>query len=1325
MPQFRFDSCVAFDGLTPDIDIRKVTFEPPLDVDQAENGFGYVTVNASFVETVENNAQDTWFDDVQGQTYTRIRSLISTDVSVTKMISRVVRAVSEQRNELEGDYELIVRILNADHNFTEDEAVEAGDILGLEGIHSMTDHFHPGRTHQEYEGAVKKLAACARVLAAENIRTATAEGNFGREQSFSLTMRGRGEVSFQIGQVTAEDLFILENSMTSITSDPNLAVPKKTISDDGEEIRIANLPRIIFDKVRTETNHLSVFSFAYIDTNMLRQEFNERLENTAQKLDFTFSNVSSAIVQSDTFIPPPVSTTAEDALSPDTNNTSPQANIFQDLRGIFAASNRTLGGPDFATDTASSSGVSLAGFEDEISAMSVDVNEQIRDTLARQATVFSDLWLSRRRSDAIDLSFAFNERVFLKQSSIFPKLYDNQRFSYLLQGLGGGISRIRVYKQLVNPNLVANENSLNTTSRSSLMLGRNQEKEYISVGPRNEILINDLSDEIYFGANGEKGSLAMGLKFLTCTDYENENARNTLGATYRYGVEIDYVDPTVDMVLRMTNGLLEQAQILNDIANDLGTMPSTTPKERTDLHISTEARCNSVLDTWLPLLNDLSTLDIVQGAGEIGPYLTQLKGDDQQTVYERAEGIIRIADVFEFYGSELEIELRKAIPGIEVYPGDDSPEAANYASSAGSGAGGTARSINSIDHVFKKTVPADQQAGYDYLRYDPIATQNPGLEVVTLSDFVSRCDIETEKYYNDSIGVSGLTTTKVKYFTPAVILDPLGKALVQSSETISDYEKYIDFTAGIISYKSQKPNGIVVNNNRLGSDAEIDTEQIFIQELQNLGVSIDFNTDKNRSKDPLVGKSPFSVVALGSTKKSDSDINQEDLKDRDNILRDKRGEEQERRDGKSKSKNLQKGLSNLVGSLALSSDKSGLSDGKSNSFTKVVLDTPEREFDDLSFFPNQLKAMVNIVLSRYNQNEEEYQRYNYDFEEIRPLIGPNNQQAGLTDPMRDYSRFASYWLNYKQIKKIEILAGFGTTSSDQINIAAPSWKEIRLEDINTLPRRSVLLCRFSPLTGDLVEMLGLNAPSGLDLPTYNQYFLLTRTDEEADLRIIQEEIAQEPEPEPEQQFQPPPRFQPTPSVQMFPPAPQIQVEPEVLLEPIFPRVNIIPKIDLPQIVLPKIPRVEQVMPKVIAPRPIVPQVIAPPNAPRPTPARQFEDLIRVVNKIPDPAPRVRQNNLERIQSRPGQFAPQLPRKGQSLPNQGRNTQRSPQRQRQPQQQARPRGQRQVQQNVRFNRTQVQSNVPRAGMGNFGRGVARNVSRNVGRNIGGGGGLGGY
>ena len=1071
--------------------------------------------------------------------------------------------------------------------------------------------------------------------------------------------------------------------MASITNDPNFAGLEKTIGDDGQEIRVANLPRITFDEIKLETDHLTIFSFSYINTDMLRQEFNERVGNYPYKLDFTFSNVASAIVQSNTFIPP-LSTTAEDALSPDRNNTSPQASIFQDLRGVFAASNRTLGGPNFATDTESSSGVSLAGFEDEISAMSVDaVNEEIKNTLSRNATVFSDLWVSRRRSDAVDLTFAFNEKLFLKQSSTFPKLYNNQAFAYLAQGLGGGISRIRVYRQAINPTLTVNENSLNTTSKSSLLFGRDQEKEYISVGARNQVLLNDFSDEIHFGAGGERGSRQQGLMFVTCTDYENENARNVIGKTFRYGVEIDYVDPSVDMVLRMTNGLLEKAQEFRDIANDLGTMPSDTPEDRLKLHNSTEVRCNRILGTYAPLLDNLSSVNVVQGATEVTPYLMQLKGSSEQTVYERAEGISRIADLFEFYGSELEIELRKTVPGIEVYPGDDSPEAANYASSAGSGAGSTSRSINTIEYTFKRTVAADQGAGYDYLRYDPASTTNPGLEVVTLTDFISRCDIETEKYFNDAEGVRGLTTTKVKYFTPAVILDPLGKALVQSSETLYDYKRYVDFTAGIISYNEQKSNLVTTNNNNLGPDIEIDTSKLFMQELQNRGVSIEFNTDKNRSKDPLVGKSPFSSVALGVSNKEVSDNNQEDLKDRDGVLQGKRGEEQEKRDVKTQSLNVQKGLSNLLGPMALVKNNSGVSEsGKANSFTKVVLDTPEREFEDLSLFPNQLKAMVNIVLSKYNQDEEEYDRYNYNFEEIRPLAGPDNQQSGLTDPMRDYSRFASYWLNFKQIKKIEVLVDFGKTSSDQINIASAVWREINLEDINTLPPRSVMFCRFTPLVGDLVEMLGLNAPNGLDLPLYNQYFLLTRTDEERDVRIIQEEIEEQiPEPRP---------------------SPEFQIDVPDLLD--VGRVlenlgnNVIPRLNLPEVVLPNIPNLAQPIPQMIAPTPMLQDVVRIPEPPRPSPVRNFENLVDVVNRLPNPAPRVRENNLQRVQ-----IQQPLPQARQPAPRQQAPRQQAPRQQAPRRQAPRQRGGQQLQ--VRnLQRVQAPVVTPRRGLGNFGRGL---------------------
>ena len=1306
MPQYRFDTCSAYEGLTPDVNIRRVTFEPPLDADQAESRTGYVSINSGFVETVETEAQDTWFDDMNGQIYTRIRTLVSTDATTTRLLTSIYRSIIDERNGEGGDLQVYSGLLNGNHNFTEEQAEHAATLLFIPGTHRMpgSGHFHPGQTHAEFRRAIRRLAACVRMLTSQNIPTANSDGNFGRNERISFIENGRLMSHENVGRATFGNLFALENSMLEILFDPNFAGQvEKTIGDDGEEIRIANLPRAVFNRVRLDTDHITVMSFSYIDTNALRDHFEERPDGNSTRLDFTFSQITTAVVQSSVFIETIASST-EEQLSPDTGNLSPQAGIFQDLRGVFALSNRTLDVRAGFTEERASNGVNLADFEDEISSMSVDVNEEIRKSLSRRAVVFSDLWVSRRRSDALDLSFVFNERLFLKQSTTFPKLYGNEKFSLLARGLGGGISNIRVYKQQINPNIAINDNSLSTTSRSSLMIGVDEEKKYISVGPRNEMLINEFTDQINYGASGR--ALAEGLIFLTCTDYENEGARNLIGKSYRYGVEIDYVDPTVDMVLRLTNGLLEAAQKIKDISEDLVQMPSEIARERRILHVRTTDRLEEVLDVWMPILEDLVDLNIVSGAKSFASYVMQMMGDSTQTVYERAENINRIVDLFEFYGSELEIELRKTIPGIEVYPGDDSPEAANYASSAGSGRGSTSRSINKIDYVFNQTVPADQGAGYDYIRYDALATRNPGLEIVTLSDFIARCDTETEKYFRDTTNIKGVERSKVKYLTPSAIINPLGMHLIQDSESIDDYKRYANFTAGLISYKSQKQNLVIPemsNDEPQIEDAGVSTTNLLVGEMQNHGVVIDFGTDKNSSKDVLSSNAPFSNTVLGRTKNGEVESNQNDLKDREERLNSRRGEEEEMRRVANKPVSVTKALSNLLGPMSLFKNAEGRSDNKANSFTKVVIEEPRIEDLDTSEFPNQLKAMINIVLAKYNNEEDDYENYNYNFEELRPLVGPNNQQTGLSDPMRDYFRFAAYWLNFKQIARVQILDQFPSTQGGHKNVSSAQWKDITVEDINSLPVGSCFMCRVSSLVGGknslqkLVDKFGLNAPSGFDLPLYNQYFLLTRTNEEADVRVIEPE------------FQPPPQPAPEPEPEQQVPLQDLGIDPDlgrVILPGLGDELDllsntIIPKLDLPQINAPDINKLVS-LPKIVSE--IVTPIVPRPVAPNPSRVRGFENLVKVVNQVA---------------KRPGGLS-RRPVMGQ---NSG-NMRREPRQQQTPRQQQAPR-QQQVQQNVQFRQTRVRTNVPRAGMGNFGRGVARNVSRNVGRIGGGVGGGGGY
>jgi len=1239
MPQFRFDSCVAFDGLTPEISIRKVTFEPSLDAAQADSGAGYLTVNSSFIETVEDEAQDTWFDDQEGQQYTSIRTLVSVDSNITKQLMNIIRAVTEQRDGLEGDLSLMSDLINGIHDFSEEEATQAAELLGLLGTHQMENgHFHPGQNHASFRAAVRRLAACIRALTSRTFFGADPDGSgiYGANERFSLTEGGRNRV-LTFGDPTNNNLFVIEQSMRSLTMDEQfMAQMEKTINDDGAEVRVANMPRLQYVSIPLNADHLTVLSFAFIDTEALRQTFDETPQG--ERLDFTFTDVTTAIVQSNVFITP-LSETAEEALSPDTTNLSPQSNIFEDLRGVFALSNRTLDTRSGYTNERESNGVNLSDFEDEIRSMSVDVDEGIQKALSRNSTVFSDLWSSRRRDDAIDLSFVFNERLFLKQSSVFPKLYQNETFALLADGLGGGVSRIRVYKQQVNSKILTNDNSLSTSSRASLLLGRDQEKEYISTGLDNEMLINDFSEDLYFGSRAEGNGKTRGLMFLTCTDYDNQDARNVIGKTFQYGVEIDYVDPTVDMVLKMTNGLLEQAQNIQDIIEDLVNQPSSDPDERRRLHGSTTERLNNIMRRWVPLMDALASIDIISGAGSIQDYVNRMAGTADQTVYERAESIGRIVDIFQFYGSELEIELRKAVPGIEVYPGDDSPESANYASSGGSGTGSTSRSINTIEYRFNNILPADQGAGYDYLRYEEEPTINPGLEIVSLTDYLNRCDIETEKYFTNPGSVKGANAAKVKYFTPSVILNPLGQSIVQVGDNIRDYNNYANFTAGMISYKNQKDNMVAVNKSSLGQDIGLDTAEIFLQELQSQGVTVEYNTDRNRNRDQVNNRSPFSKIGLGNSKQEQTESNQSDLLDRDENLRSRRGEEQETRDVQSDDRDVKKALANLLGPMSLSTNNSGTQQkDKANSFTKVVLKAPEETFEDISLFPNQLKAMVSIVLSKFNDDVDEYINYNYDFEEIRQLVGSNNQQTDLTDPMRDYSRYAAYWLNYKQLARVEILSGFSLTAGGQINISSANWREISVQDINSLPVRSIMLCRFSSALlalGDLGDMLGLSSPSGLDLPTYNQYFLLTRTDEEEGVSIIEEDIQIEEAPQQLQTFEPTANQQQLESFILSPEPPQIGDRNQIarVLERFGN--NVVPKLDVQKVFTPPPVSMDQAPQNgmdIITPKRELREEVVRPPVQQNIPARtKFEDLLDNIIQTPRDQVRETRQVAQRLQ----------------------------------------------------------------------------------------------
>ena len=118
------------------------------------------------------------------------------------------------------------------------------------------------------------------------------------------------------------------------------------------------------------------------------------------------------------------------------------------------------------------------------------------------------------------------------------------------------------------------------------------------------------------------------------------------------------------------------------------------------------------------------------------------------------------------------------------------------------------------------------------------------------------------------------------------------------------------------------------------------------------------------------------------------------------------------------------------------------------------------------------------------------------------------------DPMKDYARFLTFWMNYRQLSVVEYLDGF--TGLKSVNTAGEirgskyklsNWKTLTSGVVSDIGESAAtILCRVRLMQAeDYLQLLGDNLTQQqrsmmidyfeekeiLDLPTYNQYFYIS------------------------------------------------------------------------------------------------------------------------------------------------------------------------------------------------------------------------------------------
>lgn len=149
----------------------------------------------------------------------------------------------------------------------------------------------------------------------------------------------------------------------------------------------------------------------------------------------------------------------------------------------------------------------------------------------------------------------------------------------------------------------------------------------------------------------------------------------------------------------------------------------------------------------------------------------------------------------------------------------------------------------------------------------------------------------------------------------------------------------------------------------------------------------------------------------------------------------------------------------------------------------VVWIAEENKQRYIKYLPNQVKSLLlasvgaDKVLKNWFSIEERNKNNSLD---------TNNNVVRTLDPLKDPDDSLIFNLNYKMIKTIEVLIGYNVSTSGNL-IKEQIWEPLTKARINNANQKN-LLCRIKTYSnGDL----NIESPKGLELPVYNEYFLIT------------------------------------------------------------------------------------------------------------------------------------------------------------------------------------------------------------------------------------------
>ena len=595
---------------------------------------------------------------------------------------------------------------------------------------------------------------------------------------------------------------------------------------------------------------------------------------------------------------------------------------------------------------------------------------------------------------------------------------------------------------------------------------------------------------------------------------------NSNGAKFKYSIEIRIEDGTVDFIQSKYNDLVNLSRALGrmlDQSNDKRYYDNKNDKFKGEQFrfMNTEVLSKRI-ESYLSILNLFSFPEVSKSVSALGGR-EELK-EKIRTIIDPSTGASRDSiSIFKKMIDDLAgtifrtINLNKTTNKRGFFDTSD----------PGTDTKNPMKKVILLKHKFENLfdAAASKNVGYDYLTN--AYTENPTAEpawrgLLKLSPsqyFNKRVADERNKYFNTNaenlyinfVGHTGykqeynlglVKDNEASYLSPKLVrvdqtnYDLFNKEVLSPSPAFAEHHRECILDILGLNEGNYKKNRFLYYSKQNQDNKEEIRKQVQLQEIiSKYNVSINsvdhgnFNSDVDLDMvDDEIGKIyEFSTAALGDPKEENSDDYKEIIQTVSGMINEKTNK------GSTLMLSIiSKKIFNKLPLHRVWKGTSGLEKYDITNKTNILNSLSNKKgagkggkvggsfglpFDQwLLGMPNQIKA---LFVSGDPKNETT--RYNF----FKLTKGAGNDTIG------DVNDLGKFYLNFQKLVKVEYLESYGNPST-ATSMKDARWKTLK-DDITAKGTNKMLLCRLVPYKDpNIVEC---DIPE-LDLPMYNQYFLL-------------------------------------------------------------------------------------------------------------------------------------------------------------------------------------------------------------------------------------------